>query len=163
MQSTIRRRFAAITGYDRWCVPSALSAVTGWSTDVIRCLILGTSPYTTPSRPKSGSWEGVYQSETLQTLHAMGLETQTKGFGRGYGKSVYSRHDERPTLAQWCREHPTGQFLISAGHHMMAYRDGVVIDNGSWASRDGVHWTGMQKGKRARMTQAVELDNVDWF
>ena len=125
---------------------------------------MGTSRYTNPSRPKSGSWEGVYDSETLQTLHTLGIKTETEMFNRKvdtyYG--CYAK-DDRPTLAQWCREHPTGQFLIAAGHHMLAYRDGVIIDNGSWASRDGIHWSGMGKGKRARMTIAIKLADVNWF
>ena len=141
-------RFGRIMGRDIWCVPAALAALTGWSTDLLRCLIVGLSW-------RTSCWAGVTTNDTTLALRELGID----GRPHTYHDSAYGK---RPTLNQWAAAHQNGYFMVAAGCHMILIRDGVVVDNGTYASKEGVHYTELHHGKRARMDWSMEFDNVDW-
>lgn len=156
--------FARIIGRDTWCVPAAIAAVTGWSTDLIRCLIIGIEQAHSPS------WTGVTCHTAALVLKALGIEGAVKYVAPKFEHGVQVQ--DRPTLTQWCREHQQGYFLVAAGGHMITVRNGMVIDNGSWTLERGMHWdraggipvhyTDLPQGKRARVTFTVQIPDEDW-
>ena len=143
-------RFAAIHGRDIWCVPTALAALTGWSKELLRCLLIGCDMFR-----RNGPWAGVHTNVTVRALNELGIS----GRQHDYYDSI---HGKRPTLNQWAAGHQNGYWLVAAGCHMVLIRDGYVVDNGTYATKEGVHYTELHAGKRSRMDWAMELDNVDW-
>ena len=147
----MNKRFAKINGRDRWCVPAAISALTGWSTDVIRALIVGIS------WASRDPWTGVNSTDTREALAILGITGPIEDYwdqSRGYTSA-------NPTLNQWATGR-SGTYLISAGAHMLLFRDGYLVDNGSYATKQGVHYTELHHGKRARMHWSMELDDVEF-
>ena len=169
--------FQRITGHDTWCVPSALSALTGISTDVFRCLSLGIEG------KARGHWTGVLTSVSHKMMVAMNIS---------FDKTIYNKYsrieedgsitgakrkrngrleDLRPTLNQWItkavRADGTiglrqGVYLIAAGRHMMLYANGLIMDNGFAAERRPQHHS-KARNKRARMNYCYRLDEEQDF
>ena len=169
--------FQSITGHDTWCVPSALSALTGISTDVFRCLSLGIEG------KARGHWTGVLTSVSHKMMVAMNIS---------FDKTIYNKYsrieedgsitgakrkrngrweDMRPTLNQWItkavRADGTiglrqGVYLIAAGRHMMLYANGLIMDNGFAAERRPQHHS-KARNKRARMNYCYRLDEEQDF
>ena len=138
-------RFAAITGRDRWCVPAALAALTGWSTDVFRAMVVG------DGYASRDQWRGVNWKDIEGILDTLGIT----GVIREHWRDRFGK----PTLNQWFRSHASGTYLVDAGCHMILIRDGYVVDNGTYASKQGVPFEELHKGKRARMRWSMQLDD----
>ena len=155
-------RFARIFGRDRWCVPAAIAAITGWSTDTIRALIVGIS------YDSNGPWVGVSCGDAYAALKELRISGSTRYYTSTYhyGRKV----TQPPTLNQWIKDHPTGYYMVAAGRHMVVVRDGYVYDNGSWTADQNrwnspavpTHYTMLDRGKRSRMTWSMELEDIDF-
>lgn len=161
-----KRVIKDIHGHDTWCVPSAFSILTGLSTDTIRCLSVGLEGET------KAHWSGVLSEVSIRMLKTLGIDYKQRRWSRwgiededgNYTRTTKPQltrtgrwTDYRPTLNQWASKAGKGLYLIAAGGHMMLYHDGRIYDNGSWASRTGVHWFNARK-LRAKMHYAWRID-----
>ena len=117
--------FAEIDGHDRWCVTTAIAALTGIDTDTLRCLIVGLS------YSQIVPWEGVEGTDTFTALSHLGIDCEI---------STY-RNGKRPTLSDWLAANDQGCYLIGTAKHMMPVQNGIVGDNGEWAEEWGVDHT----------------------
>ena len=158
--------FHKIHGFDTWCVPCAFSALLGVSTDIVRVFAIGTEG------KLRGLWQGIRVDTTKQMLRELGVEFKEVKYSRsgaqaGSRPHAYHRHygtDMRPTFNQWAggrKGTRRGFFIVAAGHHMLLYRDGMVVDNGYGASRTPIFYTQI-KAKRARMNYTLEFDPETW-
>ena len=153
--------FHRIHGADSWCVPSALSALTGLSTDTFRVMQLGIE-----GRGR-GMWQGIRSATTEKMLKSMGIDFErTKITASGaQGRTAMARSRRYGTSAamtfnQWCAGRK-GYYIVAAGHHMLLFRDGMVVDNGYAAEKKPIHYTQV-RAKRARMNYALKVENKDW-
>ena len=155
---TKQRLFHRIHGADHWCVPSALSALTGHATDIFRVLQLGIE-----GRGR-GMWQGVRLPTTREMLDAIGIEFDEFNYdGRRKAPTLgrsFTPCSGTTTFNQWCQGRK-GYWIVAAGRHMLLFRDGMVVDNGYAASRTPIHYTQV-RAKRARMNYALKIDNIDW-
>ena len=142
------RRFAPITGRDRWCVPAAIAALTGVSTDVIRVMVVALG------WASRDPWTGVISEDTKIVLDTLGVTGTT----RDYWSDSMGRPMSNPTLNQWAAGR-RGTYLVSAGSHMILFRDGYIVDNGAYSSLSGMPAEYIHTGKRARVHWTMEIDN----
>ena len=158
--------FHEIHGFDTWCVPCAFSALLGVSTDIVRTFAIGVDG------KLRGLWQGIRVTVTKQMLIELGIDFDEVNYSKsgaqaGAGPHPYHKHygtDMRPTFNQWAggrKRTRRGLFIVAAGHHMLIYCDGMVVDNGFGASRTPVFYTKIKR-KRARMNYTLELDRNTW-
>ena len=145
-----RRMFGKIVGHDVWCVPAVLAGITGLHLEVIRAMLLIFSD--------CAAWEGANALAIRQTFEALSIRYRyLDEFW------TYNSH-ERPTLWQWLKRKPerTGLYVIAASEHLMLFRDGFLLDNGVYASKEGIRWTELGKGKRIRINWIMEIPNLPY-
>ena len=131
--------FAHPHGWDPWCVPFALSAITGYSTDAIRILALHREHLTT-DMPE---WEGMDGEDIMRVLRLLRIHSQW----------VPSTEDE-PTLDKWADGHTGLSICIvksDQGSHAAAVRDEFLMDNGylTYRSPTALHQDDQTERSRA--------------
>ena len=149
--------FARIEGRDSWCVPTGLSALTGHSTEVIRALVLGHS--------MCKQWEGVTFYPIREAIRSLGIRIGTV---RDYRSQMQA---DRPVFGSWMQQSGcsrNGLYVLSAGSHLMIYRDSYVVDNGFYAAKRPMSAYYMRAGLKAPMDWTIKLENrhyhleMDW-
>lgn len=129
----------------KWCGPSAVSALTGWSVDEAARWIW-------ERRGRKGTPKGVqgtHRHEIRACLSAAGLGTI-----RISTRREFNGHDDRPTLAEWMRkrgpELRRATVLLVVGNHYVVVRGRKFVDSGTMTP------TSISKApyRRARVNEA---------
>ena len=111
-----------ITGSNRWCGPTAMSAVTGRTSDECAEVIQA-------GRGNKRPVKGVYSYDVIDGFRALGY--------KAVDLVLFRRN--RPTFAEWIKNNAPGEgvtALVSVGYHLIVWHNGMVMDNGSWFERE---------------------------
>lgn len=125
-------------GKTTWCGPSAMSILTGLSSDECAELLHENNPRAYPDPSKI---VGVATVDIVYTLRALGCDIGDTQHTKGKWGKLYKRWDEwgerqnylRPTVAQWYRDVETGVYLVVVtGHFIVVEKQhgiGYATDN----------------------------------
>ena len=145
--------FGAIRGYDTWCVPSALAALTGLSTDLIRVLSIGISA------ESEANWNGVPTDTFVPMLASLGIRSAWQDVD-----ALRNSRGMRPTVWRWASTGGSrpglmrqGLYVVICDNHAILFRDGYVLDNGFLLAREAKHFSQYQQLKKARIEHILAI------
>ena len=139
------------SGYESYCVPSALSSATGLTADTIANVIRKIR-----GKALNTKVVGVSNIDTMKVLDDLGvIYKKVRGFN-GY------------TLDYFIDVNPPGDWLLSIrdskGSHMIAVSDQKVVDSGAWYSHTPTNYYELPEYKRRghlKIWNAIQIKGLD--
>lgn len=123
------RTIEPVKGFENYCGPAALSAITGFTREESARRLTEMEYRLFRSRPRAGTYTVVLKN----VLEGVGYDVTTERFsdmGWDVSKRLWVRVPV-PTLKQFLETFTTGTYLITTAHHFVVVHNGAIVeDNG---------------------------------